>query len=288
MKNANIFSINSLFGGYSGEKKEKNNMIMSTLIGNFQKKFGLKSQGVDIISNIINNLSEDTECIVERNILVFNLYNLIDEYIDLERYDLAYSLIEKAKRCFSRDVILGDSLGSFHVSWIEQIMLKEAKLNMKIKENQRAEEICRNVIDMREQVRCSAAFIDENIDTDLCLAISYRYLSKINIHKNNSLGADYIKKSIYYKCINKDDYKAYIKRYSDINNEKDQEAYSFLVKTYLNELPPSYDNIKYGYCETCSYNCNNYCQKHNIKVSCKKACAQYMSNCEKIINKTYN
>ncbi|MEG2893437.1 MAG: hypothetical protein RR840_08780 [Clostridium sp.] len=277
MEKANIFTINNFFGGYNGEKKEKNNMIMSTLVGNFQKKFGLKSQGVDIISNIINNLSEDTECIVEKNILVFNLYNLIDEYIDLERYDLAKLQIEKAKRCFSRDVILGDSIGTFHVSWLEQILLKEAKLYMKLKDYIRAEDICRKVIDMREEIRKNAFRLDESINTDLCLAISYRYLSKMNIQKNSSLGSDYIKRSIYYKCNNKDDYIAYIKKYNKMNSDK-EESYSFLVKTYLNENPPSYDNIKYGYCETCIYNKCLYCEKHAITITPRKACSEYKAN----------
>ena len=82
-----------------------------------------------------------------RNILVWNLHILSGEYTDEGMYDEALNLVERAEKNWTRDVILGDEIGVYHVSWIEQIWHKQA-------------EICLLVGDKRRDVAASLLVTD--------------------------------------------------------------------------------------------------------------------------------
>ncbi|KMT22764.1 hypothetical protein [Clostridium cylindrosporum] len=276
MKNASEVTSHAVLSRYEGVNKDKNNMVMSTIVANFQVKFGLKTKGIDIINNIIKNISEDTLCNVERNILLWNICILIDEYTELREYEYVKELIDKAKRNYSRDVILGDTLESFHISWLDQILLKEAKLYILKGDKVKGEDICREVIENRKGIMESALAIGESINLDRCNSLSYRYLSKIYKEDDYKCAREYMKKALYYKTYNKDIYNLYNSKSEEILDLKGiKSSYSFLVKCYFEEKNPSYDNIEYSYCISCIYNNSKICSKRNIKITDKKSCSLY-------------
>lgn len=261
---------------YKGLSKSENNLIMSTFIANFHMKFGLKNKGIEITKNIIESISSDEANLVKKNLFLWNSYILLEEYIEMGIYDTSMNLIRKLKDIYSRDVLLGDIVGNFHVSWYEQILLKEANLNNKIGRKDKVIKICNNIIEDREIIKKNARFIGEKIKVDRCKAESYYILAKIYFKMEIKKSIEYIRLALYYKTNNKELYKALLKKSKDIEKQKGLESkYIYLIKCYLREGSISYDNIKYLYCKTCKYNKNNICDKNGVKISEKKTCSLY-------------
>lgn len=104
------------------------NILLSSIIAGFHRAYGLRNEGIEMSVEITHDIGDNTENLWERNILVWNLYILTRELIDDKEYEKALEYIDRLEKNWSRDVILGDEIGFYHVSWIEQIWLRKAEV----------------------------------------------------------------------------------------------------------------------------------------------------------------
>lgn len=261
---------------YIGLSKSENNLIMSTFIANFHIKFGLKNKGIEITKNIVDNISNKESNLVKKNLLLWNNYILLEEYIELEMYNISKEILKSLKNIYSRESLLGDIVGNFHISWYEQILLKEADINFKIENFDNAIELCKSVIYKREKIKLGASSIGEKVKVDRCKSEAYYILGKIYFNIKIEKAIEYIKLALYHKSVNKELYKVLLKKSKDIGNQKGLKSmYIYLIKCYSREGSISYDNIRYLYCKSCKYNSNNICDKNKFKISEKKTCRLY-------------
>lgn len=259
----------------SNKNNNKGNLIMSTFLANFHIKFGLKNKGIQMLENIILTIEGDSLDGVKRNLLLWNSYVLLKENIELGQYDRGRVLIQKCKKLYSRDLLLEDVVGNFHVSWKEQIFLEEAKLHKNLNNSSETIKICNEIIKNRNHTRKNALIIHEKIKVDRCKAEAYFLLAGMYKDLDIKKCVEYIKLAIYYKISNKQLYKVIIRRADKLYKDNLKNVYFYLVKYYFKEGDSSYDNIEYLYCGTCKHNLKEVCSRKGIEISENKACALY-------------
>jgi tetratricopeptide (TPR) repeat protein len=203
------------------------------------------------------------------------LYNLAEEYIKEGAFDMAKKLIERAEANWSRDVILGDEIGVYHVSWVEQIWLRKAKIYLMTEDEANFEKMTDRILLKRFNFFQDAARLTgESIIGDRCTYSCFELMGAGNRRKNPGYAIGMIKQAITHKGINLNE-KYFLLSQKYEKKESMERAYS-LYSRFYNKLPnTSYDNTAYGYCRTCKYFNSNICEKLNIKTECTKACLYY-------------
>lgn len=251
------------------------NTLLSSIIAGFHLTYGIKGEGLSMSMEIINNINDGTEAINEKNILVWNLYNLSEELINECNYDIALKFIERAEKNWSRDVILGDDIGVYHVSWIEQIWLKKAKIFLMTEEINKFEMITDNILLSRFNFFKDAEnHTGETIVGDRCTYTCFEVMAAEKRKRNDFTGINFIKQAIMHKGVYLNKKYYYLSEKYE-KTEPYQRVFNLYSRFYYRLPNSNYDYIQYGYCKSCrSYN-KDFCNKKNVRTNERKACSLY-------------
>lgn len=254
-------------------KKNYSNLEIASIIAGFHRTYGLPHEGISISMEIVNSIKDDTENIHERNILVWNLYKLSEELINNENIDMGMKMIERAENNWSRDVILADNIGVYHISWIEQIWLKKSEIYLKLNDKINFERTTDLILQSRmnffkEAEKITGETIFQDRCTYNCFEIMAAEEKEIDVKKAVML----IKQAI----IHKGGYEIFNTIEKVKNNKRIKNPLDMYIR-YYHKLPEyPYDNVKYGYCSSCKYLEEGMkCKKHEIQVNEYKACSHW-------------
>jgi hypothetical protein len=258
-------------------KMDYKNLTLTSIVAGFHRFFGLRDEGNMMSLEIINTIKDDADSLVERNILVWNLYILSKEYIDNAMYEEAMSIIERAERNWTRDVILGDEVGVYHISWIEQLLLKKAEIYMLINDTKCFQRITDTILLNRfSYFKKAYNFTGESILKDRCTYNCFELMAFESRKKNISLAINMIKQAISYRkgsCLGEN----LNLRVASVKEENGNlfKAFDLYLKHYYKLPEASFDSIGYGYCKTCAFFNGNRCYKKEVFVEDFKACSKY-------------
>lgn len=259
-------------------RSDYKNPLISSIIAGFHRSYGLRNEGIAMALEIVNNIKDDTLSIQDRNVLVWNLYILCGEFIDEGIYDEAFNVIKRAQRNWSRDVILGDEIGVYHVSWLEQLWQKEAEISLLIDDKKEFDLLTDRIIASRFDFYNKAEEITgETVLKDRCVyncleLLAFRY-RKFNVEKALKV----IKQAIILKSGSREGKELEILSHN-INDDKikDYNNFGLYLKYYYSIHEQPYDNISYTYCKSCKYfGANKNCSKSNLECEEYKSCSEY-------------
>lgn len=251
------------------------NNLLSSIIAGFHMAYGFKGEGLSMSMEIVNNIDDDTESLNDRNILVWNLYNLAEELINEQNYDIALKFIERAERNWSRDVILGDEIGVYHVSWIEQFWLKRAKIFLMTEERDKFEIITDKILQSRfNYFKAAEEHTGETILGDRCTYTCFEIMAAEKRRKGSKTAIDLIKQAILHKGVylNK---KYYLLSEKYEKSEPYQRVFNLYSRFYYRLSNSSYDCISYGYCKSCREYSYDFCNRRSINANERRACSLY-------------
>lgn len=254
------------------------NPLISSIIAGFHRSYGLRNEGISMSMEIVNNIKDDTLSIQERNILVWNLYILSGEFIDEGIYDEAINVTTRAEKNWSRDIVLGDEIGVYHVSWLEQIWQRQAEISLLIDDKRNFELITDKLIASRLDFFNKAEEITgETILKDRCtynclelLAFGYR---KYNLEK----ALITIKQAIMLKAgLKENEINNLPNRINPDGKAKLYNQFGLCLKYFYSIHEQPYDNISYSYCKSCKYYVDNKrCEKLNQELEDFRCCSKY-------------
>lgn len=265
----------SLLGMY---KMDYRNLILASIIAGFHRSYGLRNEGIAISMEIINSIKDTTENLQEKNVLVWNLYVLSIETIDDNMYDDAMKIIDRAEKNWSRDLLLGDDIGVYHVSWLEQIWLKKAEIYLFVNDDDNFESITDKILYNRLSFFSKAEkATGETVIHDKCAYSCLELMALQKRRKDIKTALSIIKKALLYKGGGE--------VYMDANFKAAEEyekkgmlykAFQMYCENFYKMQDYSFDNIGYGYCRTCRhYNGKDTCLIRNILTNGNRACTQY-------------
>ena len=255
--------------------KEYGNYTLASIVAGFHRSFGLKNEGNAISLEITNNICEDTINLSDRNLLVWNLYMLTSEYIEEYNFDEALRFIEKMESIWSRDVLLGDDMEVYHVSWLEQILLKKAEVYLLMEYAEGFEEVTDKILWKRFKFYSDAnKKMPVSPVHDRCIYACLELMAITSRKKDINKAISILKQALLYKAgfenFNK------FKNYIELKGKKDNlRKYDMYFRCFYRISDFSYDYVKYGYCGTCKFYHNNNCSKLGILTSDFKACSNY-------------
>lgn len=253
------------------------NATLSSIIAGFHMTYGFRGEGLSMSMEILNSIKDGTESISDRNILVWTLYNLSEELINEGNYGIALKFIERAEKNFSRDVILGDEIGIYHVSWIEQIWLRKAKIFLMTEELNKFERLTDNILLSRFELFNNAQnFTRETIIGDRCTYTCFEIMAAERRKRNHFSAINLIKQAITHKGVYLNKKYYYLSEKYEIT-EPYLRVFNLYSRFYYRLPNSSYDSIQYGYCKSCKEYSKEFCNKKNIKTDERKACSLYMS-----------
>lgn len=252
------------------------NYVLASIVAGFHRIYGRRNEGIYMSLEIIENIDDDTENLWERNILVWNLYILSREFIDDGEYDNALKLIVRAEKNWSRDVILGDEIGVYHVSWLEQILLRKAEVYLLTGQIEMFEMVTDQILVNRfEFFNTASEVTGETIIGDRCTYNCLELMSFDMRKRDIDKGIGIIKQAILHRggTLNNFLSKPAVK---EVNSGNKYKAFDMYLRYYF-ELPDKpFDNCIYGYCRTCmSYDRKGTCTKFNIATDNYKSCSYY-------------
>lgn len=259
------------------DNMEYKDLLLSTIAAGFFRAYGLRSKGSALSMDIINSISDDTYDISKRNILVWNLYVLAKEFTENENWDMALKYIERAEKNWSRDVILGDELGVYHVSWIEQIMLERAKLYMSLGRRSEFNKITEDILINRlDFLTLADKEIGEKDIRDRCTYSCYELIAlESKINKDIKYAGEMIIKAL--ECKGKKITANEIYKYYNSDKEiSSQHLFEIYYMKYRKIRNCSFDNMSYGYCQSCiDFKGEGRCEKNKNTTNKYKACSKY-------------
>jgi hypothetical protein len=261
-----------VIGSYLQDPK---NLQVASVIAGFHRAFGSRNDGILMSLDIIGNIKDDSLISMERNLLVWNLYMLTSEFIEEGMYDKAMEFLSRAEYNWSRDVVLGDDLGVYHVSWLEQLWHKRAEIFFLLGDEVNFINECNKIMASRDALFLRAEELTgESMLLDRCsyscLEIQAFSTRKSNIEKALEL--------LEYAIVLKGADISYLEKH----DAKDSKHVSNPEKQYWNCLKYFYsldnqpfDNIRYTYCASCKYYEKGFCKIHQISVDEFKCCSKY-------------
>jgi len=259
------------------EGMEYKDLLLSTITAGFYRAYGLRSKGFAISMDIVNSIDDNTYDISKRNVLVWNLYVLSREFAENENWDMAFKYIERAEKNWSRDVILGDELGVYHVSWAEQLFLERAKLYMSLGRRDEFRQITGNILKSRLNFISRAANeIGEKDIKDRCTYSCYELIAiESKMNRNIKYASKMIMKALEYKGISLEDYNACDCQRGDKKISL-QHLFEIYHIYYRNKPNYSFDSMSYGYCESCiDFKGVGMCDKTKMITNGHRACSKY-------------
>lgn len=249
------------------------NPILSSILAGICRSYGLKNDSIAMSMELVDKIEDNAENFQDRNALVWNLYVLTKEYIEDGNYDKALELCRRAEDNWSRDVLLGDDTGAYHVSWIEQLWLKRAQIYMLNGKEESFEKITDNIIYNRMKFFQEAAeSTGEGILKDKCTFSCFELMAFERKKKDYQGACSFLRQAIYHRGGG-----AMLERLSVSRDESIIHGrFRELLKLYYRLPDVPYDNICYGYCRTCMYfNGIDACEYHRISTDKRKACTCY-------------
>lgn len=253
--------------------------VMGTLVSGFYRSSGFKSEAAAIALGIIESISLDTKSVKERNILVWNMYSIIKELLDEGEDERALYYCKQAEKLWSRDVILADTIGVCHVSWREQLWLKEAEVYMLNKDDCEFEKITDRIITERMRLFNEAErFTGEGIVLDKCTFRCLELMAWQMKRKDTKKACAFLRQAILCRGGGR------ILRYIKKHNTKVLGSFANLLRLYhkLSDVP--FDSMDYLYCKTCRhFDGTSWCIKHSMNTETTKACEQYEYEIKKAI-----
>jgi hypothetical protein len=256
--------------------RDYQNLMMSSIIAGFHRAYGIRNEGISMSMEIVNSISDDTVKLWERNILVWNLYILSRELIDDNEYDDALKYSERAEANWSRDVLLSDDLGVYHVSWVEQIWLRQAEIYLLIDNKNSFKIVCDKILDKRMNLFNKAMQnTGEGINKDRCTYSCLELMAYEKRKHDIKAAVSMIKQAVKHKGALTDD-KFFI-MFKEIDNiVQNTKLFDLWTKLYYKIPDSPFDNILYSYCKSCKhFNENEICSKFNIKTDAHKACSHF-------------
>lgn len=249
--------------------------LLSSIIAGFHAAYGFKEEGLSIYMEVINKIRDNTENLQDRNLLVWNLYNLSEELINEGNYELALSFLERAEKNWSRDLILGDRIGVYHVSWIEQLWLKRAKIYFMRGEGEAFEKITNRILFSRYN------FFEKlmnktqgKITGDKCTYKCYEILAAECKKRDIKLGIEFIKQAILHR-FEKLDHRYFLLWRIGETIPQEERLFNIFSRFYYRLPDLSYDNLEYGYCISCSEFDGKQCRRLGIATNPWMACSNY-------------
>lgn len=252
------------------------NFILASIVAGFHRAYGMRNEGISMSFEIVSSINDDTPNLWERNILVWNLYILSRECIDDGDYEEALEFIERAENNWSRDVILGDEIGVYHVSWIEQIWLRKAEVFLLTQDIPSFESITDKILLSRfDFFKKANEITNETVIRDRCTYNCFELMSFERRRNDISSAVSMIKQAIIHKG---GDFQNILS--SGITPEVKKgnlyKAYDLCLKYFYSLSDSPYDSIIYGYCSTCKdYNRKDLCLRFNITTNEYKSCSFY-------------
>ncbi|WDU82344.1 hypothetical protein [Caloramator sp. Dgby_cultured_2] len=79
-------------------KKNYTNLLLSSIMAGIHRTFGLRHEGIIMALEIVDTIKDDTSNLIERNLLVWNLYVLAHEFIEECSFERAMNFIERAEK----------------------------------------------------------------------------------------------------------------------------------------------------------------------------------------------
>lgn len=251
------------------------NTLLSSIIAGFHMACGFKEEGLSMSMEIINNINDDTENLNERNVLVWNLYNLSEELINEGNHEIALKFIERAEKNWSRDVLLGDDLGVYHISWIEQIWIKKAKIFLMTEDIDKFEMLTDNILLSRFKFFKNAeSHTGETIIGDRCTYTCFEMMAAQSKKSNSNTAINMIKQAITHKGVYLNN-KYYLLSEKYEKTEPYQRVFNLYSRFYYRLPNSNYDCIQYGYCKSCRDYNNHICSKRSVRTDERKACSLY-------------
>ncbi|EYE89033.1 hypothetical protein Q428_05085 [Fervidicella metallireducens AeB] len=181
-------------------KMDYKNLLLSSIVAGFHRAYGSRDVGISMARDIVNTINDYTENLWERNLLVWNLYILARDFIDDGEYEYALNYAERAEKNWSRDVILGDDIGVYHVSWIEQIWLRKAEIYLLTSQIGKFEETTDKILSERFNFfKYAEGITGERILKDRCTYSCFELMSLQKRKENIDIAVRMIKKAILYK-----------------------------------------------------------------------------------------
>lgn len=266
--------IRSLLARYA--EGDAANPILGSILAGICRSYGLKNDSIAMSMELVEKIEDNAENLQDRNALVWNLYVLVKEYIDDGDYDKALELCRRAENNWTRDVLLGDDTGAYHVSWIEQIWLKRAQIYMLSGDDESFEKITDKIIYNRMSFFQDAAeATGEGILKDKCTFSCFELMAFERKKKDYHGACSFLKQAIYHKGGG-----AMLERLAGSRDEAAMHGrFRELLKLYYRLPDVPYDNIHYGYCRTCMYfDGIDACDYHRISIDKRKACTFYCFN----------
>lgn len=252
-------------------KKNYTNLLLSSIMAGIHRTFGLRHEGIIMALEIVDTIKDDTSNLIERNLLVWNLYVLAHEFIEECSFERAMNFIERAEKNWTRDILLGDEMGVYHVSWIEQIWLLKSHIYMLLKDDNNFQRTTDMILDSRLKLFKEAEKeTEETIIFDRCTYNAYEIMAMESRRKNILNAINFLKQAILIK--------GNIKVDNDNKNiSSNPYKYYDNLMNFFNRLQEKpYDNIKYLYCASCRFfDGEGLCKRHGTTTDKFKACSMY-------------
>lgn len=217
---------------------------------------------------IVESIKDDTPNLLERNLLVWNLYVLAQEFLEEGNLEKAMGFIERAEKNWTRDVLLGDEIGVYHVSWIEQFWYLKSQIYMLLYDEKNFQKMIDMILSSRYNLFKEAEQVTgETIIYDRCTYNAFEIMAIESRRKNIYKSIDFLKQAILIKG------NLYVKEEKyNVNPYK----YFDSLLNYFNSLQDRpYDNLKYLYCATCKFFDCDVCKRFGITTDKFKACSMY-------------
>ena len=198
---------------------------------------------------------------------------LTKELIGDGDYDKALELCKRAESNWTRDVVLGDDTGAYHVSWMEQLWLQRAQIYMLKGECDSFESITDNIIYNRMKLFIEASeTTGEGIIKDKCTFSCFELMAFERKKRDYQGACGFLRQAICHRGG-----EAMLERLTGTRDESFTHGrFRELLKLYYRLPDVPYDNIHYGYCRTCrNFNGIDACEHHRISTDKRKACTMY-------------
>lgn len=253
------------------------NYLIKMISSGYFLNYGKVEEGTLLILDIIRSIEGNICSAKERNILIWCLYSMMKICIEEEDLQGVLKYGEQAEKLWSRELMLEDKTGVYHISWLEQILLRKAEAFIKAGETMEAMKLLEDIIQRRHSLIDKAERLTgDTIALDRCLYTGLFLQSQAIKGSSLQLSIDKLKAALEVKT-------GYFSIDTVKRSEKLEEKYykrldklySLYVSFYNNIKDSSYDIIKYMYCGSCRFNSCWNCTLRGLRIYRWQSCDNY-------------
>lgn len=260
------------------------NIEMVSFMAGLHRSCGNFDLGIKISEDIVERAHMGRENLKETCIAVWNLYLLSKVYIEQEKFDKAYRVLDAAERYWSKDLILADSTGMYRVKNKEDLWLRRAfGYLIQGRKNDFENMIDKVMMSRYEMYNKAYEVTGETPLRDTCLLDCFEYSSYMCRNLEDLKHAViFIKTALRYMGkipVDNDYLEGKIsEKKGDLKN-----AYTYYLKFFLNNRGRFFrDTLAYGTCKSCAYfnsqdGSEGVCRRYSLNVDQHKACSEYLA-----------